>query len=831
MFRATRPFFRNVPHPRNPLAIAILSASLALQVGLLQPLLSEGSQASAESAAHQYAIEPGPLGAVLSRFASESGIVLSFDAGLTSGKRSQGLRGSYTLEQGFAQLLAGSGLKVSQGASGDYLLAPRSSDDVLELDATNVTGQQLGETTEGTGSYATGRSNTATKMNLSLRETPQSVSVMTRQRMDDQNLASLPEVLEQTPGITMQNLGSERFNIYSRGYSVDNFQFDGIPTTLDIVSQVSAQSLADMAIYDRVEVLRGATGLMTGAGDPSATINMVRKRPTEQFQGHISGGLGTWNKYRGEVDLSGPLTPTGNIRGRTVLAYQQNDSFMDHYHQEREVYYGILEADLTDSTLLTVGMDYQKNKPEGSSSVAFPLFYSNGEQTDFSRSTNSAARWSSNEQNTLNSFFSVEQRLAHDWSLKASLNQMYIDRSDYELATASWGFPNKETGEGVRLYGGAGSTWQKQTGVDLQAKGPFELFGREHEAIVGYNYSKYENRHSPLRGTAVEGRYVNFFTWDNYTAKPNTSLGKLYDGDTTIYQRGTYFATRLRPTDDLSVILGARTSDYDYTYDLSYVLTPASNRLTKYKESGVVTPYAGVVYDLTDIHSAYASYTSIFKPQSVRDRDGATLKPREGDNYEIGLKSEYFGGRLNTSVAAFVIKQDNLAEVDPGQVVPGTTTEAYRAVSGATTKGFEMELEGELLPDWNLSASYNHSITKDSDGERINAVSPANTVKLWSTYRLPGELDRLTVGGGMNWQSGIHFTATPSGLPGTVKAKQDDYAVFDLMARYQVTDQLSATLNVNNLFDKKYLSALDTTFYSGYYGDPRNVMLSTRYDF
>ncbi|MBD9439758.1 TonB-dependent siderophore receptor [Pseudomonas sp. PDM04] len=822
---------RTLPHPRKPLAIAVLGTTLALQVGLLQPLMGSNSQAMAQSVTRDYAIQPGPLGAVIGRFANESGVVLSFDAGLTSGKHSQGLQGSYTLEQGFANILAGSGLTVTQGPSGDYLLAPRGSDDVLELGATNVTGAALGSTTEGTGSYTTGSSATATKMNLSLRETPQSVSVMTRQRMDDQNLASLPEVLEQTPGITVQNLGSERFNIYSRGYTVDNFQFDGIPTTLDIVSQVSAQSLADMAIYDRVEVLRGATGLMTGAGDPSATINMVRKRPTEQFRGHISGGLGSWNKYRGEVDLSGPLTPTGNVRGRTVVAYQQNDSFMDHYHQERDVYYGILETDLSDSTLLTFGADYQKNKPQGSSSVAFPLFYSNGEQTDFSRSTNSAARWSSNEQNTLNSFFSLEQKLARDWTLKASLNQMYIDRSDYELATASWGFPNKTTGAGVRLYGGAGSTWQKQTGVDLQAQGPFELFGRRHEAIVGYNYAKYENRHSPLRGTAVEGRVVNFYTWDNNTARANTSLGKLYDGDTTIYQRGIYFATRLRPSDDLSVILGARVSDYDYTYDLSYALTPALNRVTTYKETGVVTPYAGVVYDLNDIHSVYASYTNIFKPQSVRDRDGATLKPREGDNYEVGFKSEYFGGRLNTSIAAFVIKQDNLAEVDPGQVIPGTTTAAYRAVSGATTKGFEMELNGDLMPDWNLSASYNHSITKDADGKRINTVSPANAVKLWNTYRLPGELDRLTVGGGMNWQSGIHFSATPAGLPGAVKARQDDYAVFDLMARYQVTDQLSATLNVNNVFDKKYLSALDTTFYSGYYGDPRNVMLSTRYDF
>lgn len=155
---------------------------------------------------------------------------------------------------------------------------------------------------------------------------------------------------------------------------------------------------------------------------------------------------------------------------------------------------------------------------------------------------------------------------------------------------------------------------------------------------------------------------------------------------------------------------GARVSNYRYRYDLS----TQPNKIPGNRESGVVTPYAGVVYALNDIHSVYASYTSIFKPQTVRDASGATLAPREGDNYEVGLKSEYFDGRLQTSVAAFEIKQDNLAVVDPGRVVPGTTTAAYEAISGATTRGFEVEASGELQPGWNLSASYNHSIIKDA---------------------------------------------------------------------------------------------------------------------
>jgi TonB-dependent siderophore receptor len=813
--------------PPSRLACGIHRAALTLSLaGSLLVLPAAWAQAQ------RYDIPAGSLAEALSQFAAASGVMITFSAEDTAGLGSPGLQGDFELHQGFARLLQGSGLRLVQAGNKRYVLAKAERGAALELGATSINAEGLGATTEGTGSYTTGQSNTATKLPLTLRETPQSISVVTRQRMDDQGLNDITEVLQQTPGLSVQSLGSERFNIYSRGYSVDNYQFDGIPTTLDIATQMSAQSLADMAIYDRVEVLRGATGLMTGAGDPSATINLVRKRPTAEFKGHITAGVGSWDKYRSEVDLSGPLTPTGNVRGRMVAAYQQNNSFMDHYSQEKQIFYGVLEADLTDTTLLTVGADYQKNNPQGSSSVAFPLFHSNGEQTSFSRSTNSAARWSHNPQDALNTFASLEQKLAYDWTLKASVNQMYIKRDDYKLATASWGFPDESTGAGVRLYGGAGSTWQKQTGLDVQAQGPFQLFGRQHELIVGYNYSRYENRHTPTRGTRIEGTFVNVYDWDNYTDKPVMGGGKLYDGDTVIHQTGTYIATRLRPTDELSVILGARVSKYDYDYDLTYPATPLSNRTTDYKENGVVTPYAGVVYDLNDIHSVYASWTSIYKPQSLRDADGSTLEPREGDNYEVGLKSEFFDGRLNTSIAAYEVKQDNLAVLDEGKTVNNDgMTAAYKAVSGATTRGFEVEANGELMPGWNVSASYNHGITKDRDGERLNTEAPANMVKLWSTYRLPGDFDRLTVGGGANWQSGTHITVTPSTALGTVKAKQSQFTVVNLMARYQLTDQLSTTLNINNLFDKKYISALDTTFYSGYYGEPRNVMLNTRYDF
>ncbi|MDX4034619.1 TonB-dependent receptor, partial [Pseudomonas aeruginosa] len=250
-------------------------------------------------------------------------------------------------------------------------------------------------------------------------------------------------------------------------------------------------------------------------------------------------------------------------------AYQTANSFIDYYQQDKQVYYGVLEADLTDSTLLTLGVDYQKYSPQGVSYGSFPMFYSDGSQTDFSRSFNPASRWSYRDQDTLNTFYTLEQKLANDWSLKLAVNQLYSTR-DFSLASARWGFPDKQSGDGLMLYGGDGKGWQKQTGIDLVARGPFQLLGREHELVLGYNWSKFEDHNDPAYDD-LEGREVNIYTWNNQTPRP-VSDGKLMDNDSLIRQSGVYLATRLKPTDDLAVILGARASNYKYSYSLDYLV-------------------------------------------------------------------------------------------------------------------------------------------------------------------------------------------------------------------------------------------------------------------
>ncbi|MEW4947666.1 TonB-dependent siderophore receptor [Pseudomonas asiatica] len=807
-------------HRITPLARAI---HLAFATSLTLSSLAGTSAAVAQPAASsiiRFDIDAAPLDQALSQFGRQAGIPLSIDASLTAGKTSPGVKGSFSVEQGFARLLAGTGLNVFRTDSGNYLLTQAAEPSgALELGATSINSRLLGETTEGTGSYTTGASSTATKMNLSIRETPQSVSVITRQRMDDQQLNSVTQVLNQTPGITMSQDGGQRYNIYSRGSAINTYQLDGVTTTQENQTRNMPSTLLDMTLFDRVEIVRGATGLMTGAGEPGGVVNLIRKRPTRQFQSHIQGTVGSWDSYRSEVDVSGPLIEGGDLRGRMVAAKQKSGSFRDWYKEDKDILYGVLEADLDEDTLVRFGVDYQKFKGTGSPGV--PLLFTNGKQTNFSRSTSSGARWMYDELETTNYFMAAEHTFSNAWQLKLAANYMDSSRDNYNgsyQTSSGRAWINEETGAARMLRYNAEAD-QTQRGLDLTLQGPFSLFGRTHEFITGFNYQDYKNDHT---GYDVGVTSVNFYDWDNYLPRPTDTgeIGEILNIKSS--QRGTYAAFKFNIMDDLNVIVGARTSDYDY----DYYYNPSDSPYTKMHERGEVTPYAGITYDLTPEQSVYVSYTDIFKPQSNLDRNGTVIGPVIGSNYEVGWKGAFYDGRLNASTALFLVKRDNLAVEDSGEIVQGTLDQqAYKGAQGTETKGIDLELSGEVLPGWQVMTSYSHARTEDADGVRQLTQYSMDTFRFWNTYRFQGDWNRLTVGGGVSWNSSmsLYYNSLKA------RATQDDYTVASLMARYQVTDKLAATLNLNNIFDEKYYSGIGGSV--GHYGDPRNASLSLRYDF
>lgn len=801
-----------MPAPSHPRRRLLSCAPLTLT--LLATTLLDIHLAQADTvniAAHAYDIPAGPLGATLNRFAQQAGVAIVFQSHNLEGLKGPGLKGTYSVDAGFDRLLQGSGYRAIKGDQVYALEAIPAATGAMELGTTQVSANQLGTVTEGTGSYTPGTIATATRLVLTPRETPQSISVVTRQVMDDFGLTAIDDVMRHTPGITVSTYDSERTNYYSRGFSIVNFQYDGIPTLRD--TQYSAgQTLTDMAIYDRVEVLKGATGLLTGAGGAGGTINLIRKKPTADFQGNIELGAGTWDNYRTQVDVSGPLTETGNVRGRAVAAYQDKKSFLDHYSRKTGVYYGILEVDLDEDTLLTLGADYQDSDPKGSSwTGSRTVFDPMGNRLNLPRSFNNGPKWSSWAQYSRTAFATLEHTFDKGWVTKGQYHHQ-VNGYDSPL-----GYISQDSATESSIWA------QKYTGettadsLDVYASGPFELLGREHQLVVGQSLSisKWKGKDYG-RATYFDNSY-DFYQWHGEAIEPLWNQPTKIN-DLTTRQTGSYITGRFSLMDELHLLLGGRVANYQVT------------GTRESQESGKVVPYAGLVYDLNDNFSTYASYTEIFQPHTeYTDRTGKMLDPNEGKNYELGIKGEFFGGRLNTSLAYFEVHEKNRPLADTlFNSIPGND----RAYVGTETKtkGYEAEISGELKPGWQLQAGYTHKIARDAEGEKVSTWEPQDQISFYTSYKLKGSLDKLTLGGGARWQSAGWQTLYNSGKQASEKFTQDPYWLVDLMARYQVTENLSATLNVNNLFDKVYYTNIG--FYtSAYYGDPRNVMVTTRWDF
>ena len=807
--------FLNARHRRHALRCA---GAFALPLaGVTAPV-----QAQTPGAPVTVAIAPGPLSAALSAWAAKAGVLLSFDPTLTRDLRTEGLSGTYGFDDGLRRLLQGSGLESLRRADGGYTLRRITQADMSALPAITVAGNRDGEVpTEGTGSYTVQATSAATRMPLSLRETPQSVSIVTRQQIEDQNLATLDDVLRQTPGIIAERL-DERVRFTSRGFEL-NTMIDGVPT-FSFKTPAAEAGMVNTTIYDRVEIVRGAAGLLNGVGEPGGSVNLVRKRPTSEFAGHVTVGAGSWNNYTTEVDLGGPLNSAGTLRGRVVVARTAGDSFIDYKKRSDDVFYGILEADLTSRTTLSVGYEYQKTAIDGANFGQAPLFYSDGTRTDFSRSFNPGTPWSQWNMYTDKVFVTLDHRFDDGWRIKMDASRLKNKRK------ATWGYlfeylPVEQNGDATIEIRDNPATSTNQS-LDIYAEGPFRAFGQEHRATLGLSYNNYrsELNLNSANPAGWDRRPLNFYALQNFP-KPSvfyTFFNTFLDARET----AVYGSTRLKVADPVALVLGARVTWYEEKS--SSYNGPAGIWTTNpvVNASRVFTPYAGVVVNLSKEFSAYGSYTRIFIPTSSRDASNNVLPPQTGQNYEIGVKGEHLDGKLHSSFALFKTQEENVAVEDPsGTPLPDGST-PYRAVKGARSKGFELTVAGEVARGLQLMGGYTFFAKRDAEGELLLPANPQRLFRMAASYRLPGAFSKLTIGGNVSYQSSISYDE--SGGLGSVR--QGGVSLFGLMARYEFDQHVSASVNVENLGDKRYYRGLGG--YNGYnYGTPRNVWLKMGYKF
>ncbi|KAB2964708.1 TonB-dependent siderophore receptor [Zoogloea sp.] len=659
---------------------------------------------------------------------------------------------------------------------------------------------------ERSGRYTVRRSRAATGLNLSLKDTPQTVSVVSRAEMNDFHLDSANEVLGATSGVTVERVETNRTYYTARGFDITTFQTDGIGMPF---AYGNAYGDIDTAIYDRVEAVYGANGLMSSTGYPAATINFVRKRPTADLQAAARVKFGSWGSRRVDGDVSAPLVASGAVRGRLVVAHENADSYLDRYGQRKNLFYAVLEADLGQATVLTVGHHEQYNKATSPLWGALPMFYTDGSRTNYDRSTSTAANWAYWNSTFKSSFAELSHDFSADWQGKLVLTRN-TSSNDSALFYV-YGTPDRATGLGALSYPSRYASDNPQTLADLQLSGRFRLGGRSHDVVMGANWARATLDDLSLYGRGIGTALPPLESWNGDYPMP------LFDAAVagsafTYRQRSAYLAGRFDPMDGVKLIAGARATRSDIEGE-SYGV-PRTSRASD------VSPYLGAVVDLTPEVAAYASHTDIFTPQYQLDQDGKALDPVTGRSSEAGLKGAFLDKRLNASVALFRTAQANLAEL--GGAVGGRSW--YKGID-ARSKGFQLDVAGELSPRWQARLGYTQLSIHGDDGEDVRTYAPRRLLRASTTYALPF-IEGLKLGVALSRQSDVYAVSGDNVL------RQSAYTLVDLMARYEIDKHLSVGANLRNLTDEKYLASLYWGSYGqGYYGAPRNASVSLNWTY
>lgn len=778
--------------------------------------------AAMAQSSRSYDIPAGPLAVALNRYAEESGVRLVYDATLAEGLSSPGLKGAYTPRQALSRLLDGSGLVQRSTGSGSITIerAPTGGRDTVSLGTVRVQGSEDAMVggyesltsdpvaTEGTGSYAA-QGSTIFKSPLTQKETPLSLSVLTRQRLDDQNLFNIRDALTQLPGLNVNRAG-ETNTFYSRGYSV-NTQVDGVP-----MSSGGNANRFDMAIYDRVELLRGPSGTVQGVGAIGGTVNLVRKRPTTEFIVNGDLSYGSWNNLRGSMDVSGPVNDSGSIRGRAVVAYQDRDYFYDYVHNDQVTAYGVMEFDLGSATTLGATVSYTYSKRRGQ-------YYGIPEAlvSQVSRSTYPGVSWTGATVRASE----LGADLTHDFGGGWKGSIKYIHReSEFKYGyLVPLGSPATPTSFTIFLaYKPQGH--DTNDGIDASISGPIHFLGGDHFLTVGGNYDR-SNTLFDSPSTVVFGNAISpDIDEADISAASNFTNYKLV-------QWAPYVQAKIDLIEGVTLTTGGRLSRYRNHY--RYLRPSGNTEPAAYgKANGRFTPYAGLTWDVTKSVSLYASYADIFQPQTLTSFEGVPFPPVVGWQGEGGVKASLLEGKLNAALSYYRIREKNraLPDLDPAHVNCGYDGGTCYVASGLVqSQGIDFEVTGSPMPGLQLQASYTYNKNEylaDAyypAGEAFTTSSPRHQVKLWADYQF-GKMERAdagrwSIGGGMLAQSKISLGAdNPYG--------QGAYAIFNGQLGFRPTENVRVTLTANNIFDRRYLESVSAF---NFFGEPRSIMLAVRF--
>ncbi|WP_304674977.1 TonB-dependent siderophore receptor [Neisseria bergeri] len=677
-----------------------------------------------------------------------------------------------------------------------------------DLETVHIKGQRSYNAiaTEKNGDYSSFAATVGTKIPASLREIPQSVSIITNQQVKDRNVDTFDQLARKTPGLRVLSNDDGRSSVYARGYEYSEYNIDGLPAQMQSING----TLPNLFAFDRVEVMRGPSGLFDSSGEMGGIVNLVRKRPTKAFQGHMAAGFGTHKQYKAEADVSGSLNSDGSVRGRVMAQTVGASPRPAEKNNRHETFYAAADWDINPDTVLGAGYLYQQRHLVPYNGLPADA---DGKLPSLPQHAFVGADWNKFKMHSHDVFADLKHYFGNGGYGKVGMR--YSDRkadSNYTFA----GSKLNNTGQ-ANVAGLGTDIKQKAFAVDASYSRPFALGNTANEFVIGADYNRFRSTNEQGRSTVASNIALGDFRSVPYVNLIQNARagahGYKHTLDTENLDKfGVYGKSTFHPADGLSLIGGGRLGHYKIESGEGDELHKASK--TKF------TGYAGAVYDIDGSNSLYVSASQLYTPQTNLDADGKLLKPRQGNQFEVGYKGSHMDDRLNTQVSFYRLKDKNAA----APLNPNNRNTRYAALGERVMEGVETEISGAVTPKWQIHAGYSylHSQIKtaaDSRDDGIFLLMPKHSANLWTTYQVTPE---LTVGGGVNAMSGITSSA---GM------HAGGYATFDAMAAYRFTPKLKLQINADNIFNRHYYARVGSANTFNIPGSERSLTANLRYSF
>ncbi|MEI9850315.1 MAG: TonB-dependent receptor [Sphingomonas sp.] len=857
----------------GPALLAILLPCPALPAHARQETTAQGS---AEQ--HQFDIPSLPLVTAALLFSDRAGVQLLAASDITAAVRASPVRGQFTVAEALDRLLAGTGLRwrylgartitieraLPQAGGAPPAAMPTAP--VRTFAPVQITGRRAawpltdgGSTdptaTEGTDSLAARIASVASKTPRSLAETPQSVSVLTQERLDQQGLDDIPAALQQMPGVSTRMVdGIAGWTYLSRGFEIHTFSFDGGgPTFYQSAIDADVRTTLDtpeLAEFDHIEILRGAAGLFGGIGYPGGVINLQRKRPLDHPRLTLDLQAGSWNDRRIEADASLPIAFDGRVRARMVGVAQDRDFFYDVTHEDRAFVYGILEAEIGSHLLVRGGGSYRDLSRPGFNVSGLPR-YRDGGDLGFGRDTclcSGSNRYSA-QQSEL--FLAGEWRIGGGWRLMANGTRRTQD-AGYSAKLAA-GLIERHAPPRYLVFGNAYSSHNSYMTGDATLAGVARVAGRAISLTAGLDYG---------RSTSSTTGNVRFYG-DTDGAMTVADIIRTIDGAEDILdsssltgqraivaQYAPYMNLSVPLANSVAVDFGLRKSFYRLK---NYPATDEDQSITMIRFTSLegdsyrspILPSFSATYRISDQYLFHLSYARIYQPQIITDSDLELLPAVTGTTYEAKLNWTAGPRDLTASLAVYyeTVRNLGIARSEPFRQIQC----CYLPARTARSYGLDFEIAGTIMPGWQVQASYNWNRNRfrlSADPGVIDRQQPAHQARVWSSYRFDAGHGPWSVGGGLRLESGrasIGDTCASAGnasgyclgfdrpeVLAPHRFVQPLYIVGDLRISRRLTEDLEAAINITNIFDKRYYATVAPPSFGNYLGEPRALKIALK---